>query len=230
MSDILAVDHEHESVDPIRPESDASQQHVHSSHQSSPAHHERTYWRRKGQQLSNWWSSLKKFAPQRLARSRSKERKPARKKDLQDTARLSSSHPDVSHPSLAEFMDSMDAGTHSASASLTSSPKKTVDATPTPLRSPFLGKRLSIGGVSLFGTDSSGRQAEEPAGGQTRLQENLPHLDEGLKDTTVRSLEFKFETFYGCFIVRWSTSLVISEVLSLALIKRRITRLDISVR
>lgn len=163
MSDLSKAGKENDPLDPSdpQPETESSRPLAAGSQHSSPSHHERTYWRRKGQQLSSWWSNLKKFAPQRLARSRSKER---RRKEPQSCSWLSSSHPDVSHTDLSEFVNAPDDGSHSAYASLTSSPKRRLED-PSPSGSPFLGKRPCSAGGSSAATDSAstGRHSTEPA-------------------------------------------------------------------
>ncbi|GAB6031200.1 hypothetical protein CHUAL_009020 [Chamberlinius hualienensis] len=139
----------------------------------------KTYWRKKGQQLSSWWGNLKKFAPQRLARSRSRERakQMTKCKELQQTStRLSSSHPDVSYTNLAEFARNYDdERSYSAGASLTSSPRRMAEVTcATPvdcsrMGSPKFIKRPSSAGEasSASVTDhsqSTGRLSAEPPG------------------------------------------------------------------
>uniref|UniRef100_T1JFU4 C2 domain-containing protein n=1 Tax=Strigamia maritima TaxID=126957 RepID=T1JFU4_STRMM len=99
---------------------------------NTPTHRDRGL-RRRGFQLSGVWASLKKFAPQRLTRARSKEQKKALadKRRLADTRRaLSTSHPDVSRANSTDYAgdSSEPEASRSATPSLSPSPKRTARA------------------------------------------------------------------------------------------------------
>lgn len=116
--------------------SDLSSRQVDSSQEGSsqttpsttPTHRATTTTRRRGIQLSGWWATLKKFAPQRLSRSRSKDSKhPSHKKGhLTESPRLSSSHPDVSRANSTDYAgdnSSEQEASRSGTPSLSPSPK-----------------------------------------------------------------------------------------------------------
>uniref|UniRef100_A0A646QG56 Multiple C2 and transmembrane domain-containing protein 1 n=1 Tax=Hemiscolopendra marginata TaxID=943146 RepID=A0A646QG56_9MYRI len=114
--------------------SDISTRHAMSSQEDSsqttpsttPTHRVTTVVRRRGIQLSGWWATLKKFAPQRLSRSRSKDAKQSTSKKKLAESRLSSSHPDVSRANSTDYAgdnSSDQDASRSRTPSLSPSPK-----------------------------------------------------------------------------------------------------------